>query len=463
MKRTAQNLFLALSLSLVCQGSLFADTIKLTTLRTTGSAVTLFAMADTTLTIDWGNGNTEEVASDTLQGNILGQVITLHSVGTISSLDCSNSQISNIDLSDAAGLQTLYCSGNPLQTIHVDSCAELRELDCSRCGLEGLAVSNNIALRLLNCDHNNLSELSLNSCRALEQLDCSYNALQSLHVDSLAELQSLWAQGNQLTEFSANQSYNLFSLNLDHNALSAFASTDFDDVEDLFLSRNALSTLDLSNLDSLNILVCDSNALETLELSDNAAGYLVSCENNRLELNDLYPPSIATNYLYAPQANFSLPLTNYALRTVYNFNSYVCNHSGSAVGTLAFYDAATGEPLTRGASGDYFGAARQTRFLTSHDSVVMQITSTLYPALVLRSEPFAVGTPTGVVSADVDEGLSMRVDGRTLRLRAGKTIPVTVWNVSGMRIWSGRVGRDEVSIRLLPGVYIVNNKKILIR
>lgn len=425
--------------------------------------MTLYVSADTTLTIDWGDGNTKEVASDTLQGNILGQVITLHSIGAITSLDCSRTQISSLDLSDATGLQTLYCSGNPLQGLNVDACASLRELDCSRCGLEGLAVSNNIALRLLNCDHNRLSALSLNSCRALEQLDCSYNTLQSLHVDSLAGLQSLWAQGNQLTEFSAGQSYNLFSLNLDDNALTAFASTDFDDVEDLFLSHNALSSLDLSNLDSLNVLVCDSNALETLELSDNAAGYLISCTNNRLQLNNLYAPSIATNYLYAPQQPFAMPQKVYALRTVYNFNAYVCNHSGSAVGTMAFYDARTGEALTRGTSGDYYGIARATRFLTSHDSVYMEVTSTLYPALVLRSEPFAVGTPTGVSSAAAYEGLMVRVLGRTLCLRAGRAMPATVVSVSGIKIWSGNVGRDEVRIPLRPGVYIVNNKKILIR
>lgn len=463
LEKTIFLLFITFLSGITGLQTAFADSITMVTRLTAGSAVTLYAMADTTLSVDWGDGSYKEVASGKVQGNLLGQTVTLRSTGAITSLDCSGSQIFSIDLSDAGSLRSLYCSDNTLFRIDVDSCALLRELDCSRCNLSQLSVTQCPALRLLNCSGNRLSELNLNACRGLEQLDCSGNRLTALYVDSLPMLQSLWADGNNMEQFSATHSDNLYSLSLNDNHLAELSTNEFYDLSDLLVARNNLSGLDLSGSSELNTLVCDSNRLESIELSDNAALYLLMCANNRLKLNNLYPPAAATNYQYTPQQPFAMPQSVYALKTIYNFSSFTVNHSGSNVGTLAFYDLQTGKALTKGVSADYYGSTRLTRFLTGHDSVYMEVTSTLYPDLVLRSEPFTIGTPTAVSTASLEDGLSVRIIGRTLCLRAGTAMPVTVYSAGGIKIWKGIVNSDEVRIPLRPGVYFAGNKKVLIR
>ena len=61
----------------------------------------------------------------------------------ISSLECGNNDITELDLSAVADLEYLNCSGNSITELDLSGLTELKYLDCSRNGLEKLKITNN--------------------------------------------------------------------------------------------------------------------------------------------------------------------------------------------------------------------------------------------------------------------------------------------------------------------------------
>lgn len=64
---------------------------------------------------------------------------------------CSNSGITEIDLSKNPRIQTLACSGNAITTLDVSACPLLKDLKVSGCSLSSLDLHNNPKLEFLTC------------------------------------------------------------------------------------------------------------------------------------------------------------------------------------------------------------------------------------------------------------------------------------------------------------------------
>lgn len=106
--------------------------------------------------------------------------------GNISGLNCSDNQLTSLDISNCTALTTLSCNGN-----------ELTSLD----------VTKNSALTNLSCTVNQLTSLDVTNCTALTYLDCQYNQLTSLNVSKNIALTSLYCFGNQFTAAEMNKIY----------------------------------------------------------------------------------------------------------------------------------------------------------------------------------------------------------------------------------------------------------------
>ena len=81
----------------------------------------------------------------------------------ISDLNCTASQIMNLDVSKCTTLETLYCYNNQLRNLDLKNNSALTELNCSANQLTSMDVSNNTALKMLNCSQNLLSAEALNT------------------------------------------------------------------------------------------------------------------------------------------------------------------------------------------------------------------------------------------------------------------------------------------------------------
>ena len=98
-----------------------------------------------------------------------------------------------------ANLTELDCSDNQLTTLDVSKNAKLRILRCYNNGMEKLNLGDITHLTLLNCDDNNLTELDVSKNPYLEDLECRENKLRRVVIGKKYSLTTLYLRGNQLT------------------------------------------------------------------------------------------------------------------------------------------------------------------------------------------------------------------------------------------------------------------------
>ncbi|MBA7524899.1 hypothetical protein ES705_17044 [subsurface metagenome] len=147
----------------------------------------------------------------------------------------------------------------------IEAFVNLDGLDCSNNQLTTLDVSNNTALKLLICRFNQLTTLDVNT--DLGQLICSNNQLTTLDVSNNTYLTLLDCSNNQLTTLDVS---NLHWLNCSNNLLTSLDVSNNTDLWELDCESNQLTTLDLSNTD-LRDFICSNNQLTTLDVSNNTA------------------------------------------------------------------------------------------------------------------------------------------------------------------------------------------------
>lgn len=102
-------------------------------------------------------------------------------------MDCSGWGIASLgEISDFRNLQRLDCSDNELTRLDVGSCPRLVALDCSGNSISWLDVEGLALLSELNCRDNLLSSLDLRGDTSLSTLECGGNVLRTLDVSGCA-------------------------------------------------------------------------------------------------------------------------------------------------------------------------------------------------------------------------------------------------------------------------------------
>ena len=163
-------------------------------------------------------------------------------------LDCSDNQLTSLDLSKNTALTYLSCSDNQLTSLDLSNNTALTYLWCGGNQLTSLDVSKNTALTELACSYNQLTSLDLSKNTVLTYLRCSDNQLTSLDVSKNTALETLYCSDNQLTSLDVSK----------NTALTK-----------LYCSDNQLTSLDVSNNTALTYLRCYSTQLTSLDLSRN--------------------------------------------------------------------------------------------------------------------------------------------------------------------------------------------------
>ena len=100
----------------------------------------------------------------------------------LTSLSCSNNQLTALDVSKNTALTKLYCSDNQLTALDVSKNTALTSLWCYNNQLTALDVSKNTALTDLWCYNNQLTALDVSKNTALTGLSCGNNQLTALDV-----------------------------------------------------------------------------------------------------------------------------------------------------------------------------------------------------------------------------------------------------------------------------------------
>ena len=200
----------------------------------------------------------EAVTEINVKGGYKGKKITnlkgIEFFSELTCLDCSENNLSSLDVSDNTKLVMLRCYQNELNSLDVTNLA-LITLNCSKNNLTSLVVSKNENLETLYCYNNQLTNLDVTQFIALEELKCYNNQLTELYVRENPKLNTLFCYNNQLTELDVSQNLALEWLSCHSNNLTSLDVSQTA-VTELFASGNQIDinveetprTFDLSKL-----------------------------------------------------------------------------------------------------------------------------------------------------------------------------------------------------------------------
>lgn len=122
-------------------------------------------------------------------------------------------------MSKNTALKELNCSNTQLTSLDVSKNTALQYLSCSSTQLTNLDVSKNTALQYLWCYNNQLTNLDVSKNTALKKLYCNNNQLKSLDVSKNTVLVGLSCKSNQLTQLNlANGNNNNLNLRTENNS-----------------------------------------------------------------------------------------------------------------------------------------------------------------------------------------------------------------------------------------------------
>ena len=168
-------------------------------------------------------------------------VLTEAEIRNITVMDVSEKEIKSLKgIEYFTALRTLNCSDNELTELDISRNTALDTLSCGFNELTALDVSKNTALRSLDCGFNELTALDISKNTALTYLRCGFNELTSLDISKNTALTSLSCDDNKLT-----------TLDISKNTALTFLSC----------SGNSLTSLDLSKNTALNFLTCCGNQI----------------------------------------------------------------------------------------------------------------------------------------------------------------------------------------------------------
>jgi len=216
------------------------DEVKVMTMTTESDKVSFSLIGSGIITIDWGDGT--EMETHTLVPTVdMGDYITSkeylfsHSYSGISiriikitgenitRLDCSDNQLTSLDISKNTVLSGLHCNNNQLTSLDVSKNTALVELFCWNNQLMSLDVSKNTLLSSLQCGNNQLTSLDVSKNTMLLSLQCAINQITNLDVSKNLVLNSLYCYNNKLMSMDVSKNTILIFLQCINNQLDSAA------------------------------------------------------------------------------------------------------------------------------------------------------------------------------------------------------------------------------------------------
>ena len=197
----------------------------------------------------------------------------VNSLPNLEALYCYDTKISSLTLTNKTKLNTVEAHNNPnLTTAEINNNSQLSELQISGC----------TALTTLRCSDNNLTTLNLSGNTALTTLKCYSNKLSSLDVSALTNLTRLECYSNQLTTLNVNNNTKLQYLACSTNKLTSLNVSSKTAMSYLACNGNQLTSLNVQGCSALTELYCYENKLTSLYVQGCTALNKISGNRNQI-------------------------------------------------------------------------------------------------------------------------------------------------------------------------------------
>lgn len=277
----------------------------------------------------------------TIDNNSDGQ-IQLSEALQVAYLDVSSSNISDLTgITSFTNLNQLRCYTNPLTSLDTSGLDNLTYLDCSVTNISNLQVNGSPNLDALICHSSNLSTLDVSQLTSLTYLNCQSNHFASLNVSALVNLRILVIDSNPLTNIDLSNLSNLIELSATDCDFSALDLSGCTNLGIVTAHQNQLTSLNISGLSHLTHIECTNNQLSSLDFSGATALISVNLENNTLQELDLsHSPLLETLNLSLNLIITYVNLKNGGNSTEFNFGAcpslhYICADEGEIPAIIA--------------------------------------------------------------------------------------------------------------------------------
>lgn len=134
-------------------------------------------------------------------GNNINNLTGIEAFINITFLECSDNNLTSIDITNNPELEIFECYNNQLNSIDVSQNTALYQFECRFNQLTSLDLSNNPNIVLLSMGNNDISELDLVDNNALLILECAKTQLESLDLSRNTGLTSLICNDNSVLSY----------------------------------------------------------------------------------------------------------------------------------------------------------------------------------------------------------------------------------------------------------------------
>lgn len=223
-----------------------------------------------------------------LSGLGIKQMDGIENFSNLEVLQCSDNEITKLDLSNNKKLTKLYCNNNKLVNLNINTNLELQILNCSDNMLGALEIGNCGFLKELYCRNNLIEDLNISYASKLMKLDCGKNRrLSKLNTDSNGALKEVNCDGAMIETLSFQGNPNLEIVNCEENRLKSIDLSANNTLKGLDCSDNELEILDLSHIERLQRVDCSKNQIIELNVKKNTGLVSLDCRNNNIQTLDL--------------------------------------------------------------------------------------------------------------------------------------------------------------------------------
>lgn len=223
-------------------------------------------------------GNKTFISNETLKG--------------VTVINLNGTKVANLTgIERFPNLKKLNCMQTNLSSLDLSNNKYLEELKCSNCpNLTQLNLTNNTNLKTLWCQANNINQLNITKNKKLVELNCRGNNLYSLNVTGNPALKKLECHNNHLSTLNLANNKKLTYLSCYGNNLSALDLSANTALTELYCNNNPkLSSLNVTKCIKLKYIDCSSCKLSSINFDENVNLLSVYCQNNSLtvlSLND---------------------------------------------------------------------------------------------------------------------------------------------------------------------------------
>ena len=201
------------------------------------------------------------------------------------SLVAENNQLKEITLPKSSTLTMISLGENQLSKIDVTKNKELESLYINSNNLKTINLKNNSKIRNLHSNDNKITELDISNLTELEFLNLSDNKLTKIDVTKNTKLEGLYLASNELTSINLSKNKKLSFLDLNFNKLTGLDVSKNKELLSLYCSGNSIKSLSLGANYKLDQLYCTGNPIKSLDVSKNLKLKFLSCGN--LDLKEL--------------------------------------------------------------------------------------------------------------------------------------------------------------------------------